>query len=267
MSSNESQTVLDLFRQAANDRRRGASEIEAELVRGLLGARSHLSARALDEGTRVLAEGQPLMANIRSLAARMAELETRQALGWLEKRSRVLEKLPDLLAAGAWPRLQLAPVAVTVSRSGAVAAVVEGAWSRGWRGMVVVLEGPEGSGGPDQAGRLASGGKAVLEPEARAPHWLDHPGALVVVGADAFGEDRFVNCAGTRILFELAAARGVDRVVIADSGKDVAEDVLNEIVAATKSHSDEIDRKWPLFEEVPSSLVTARINEFGLSVC
>ncbi len=267
VTSDELQTVLDLFHRAANDRCRGASEIEMELVRGLVGTRQRWRSADLIRGARVLAEGQPFMANLRSLAARVGELAADEALEWIEQRLRALDELPELLATAAWRSVESAPVVVTLSRSGAVAAVVEGAWSRGWTGLLVVLEGPAGSGGLDQVEKMAALGAAILEPDARAAHWLDHPGAIVAVGADAIGENRFVNCLGTRALFELASARGVDRVVVADSGKDVAESVMTEIIGCSACRCDEIGRKWPIFEEVPVSLVTVRISEIGHSLC
>ena len=144
--------VLELFRLAATDRRHGASEIEEALLRGLLASGGDWSRESLLSGARLLAEGQPAMANLRSLATRAASPGFRR---FLEQRAGVLDTLSHRLAASGWPYLERSNTVVTISRSTAVAAVVEGAWERGWRGSVVVLDGTVTGCGQDQARRLA----------------------------------------------------------------------------------------------------------------
>jgi hypothetical protein len=250
--------VLELFCLAATDRRNGASEIAEALVRGLLALGSKLEPAALVAGARLLAGGQPAMANLRSLAARAASPGFRR---FLELRAGVLDTLSHRLAASGWPYLERSNTVVTISRSTAVAAVVEGAWERGWRGSVVVLDGTVTGCGQDQVGRLSASGKAVSRPDATAPSCLDASGVVVLVGADAVGPQRFINAAGTTMLMELAAARGLQRVLAADSGKDVSEQVLDEIADVLPRHSDSPDREWPVFEAIPMRLVSERITE------
>jgi translation initiation factor 2B subunit (eIF-2B alpha/beta/delta family) len=228
---NRDDKVLDLFRRAAADRERGASEIEEGLVRGLLALNTRLDSGALVSGARLLAEGQPAMANLRSLAARAAAPAFRR---FLEQRARALDELPHRLAANAWPHIEGASTVVTISRSRTVAAVVEGARERGWRGSV-----------------------AVVARTATASSCLDASAVVVLVGADAVGPRRFVNAAGTTMLMELAAARGVERVLAADSGKDVSEDILDDIVGSLQAP----DQEWPVFEAIPMSLVSERVTE------
>ena len=181
--------------------------------------------------------------------------------------SGVLLELSGLLAAGAWPWMEQARLVITLSRSGAVAAVVEGAWSRGWQGTAVVLEGSPGSGSSGQAKRLAAAGTTLLEPDASAARWIDRDSALVIAGADAVSDRRFVNCAGTQRLFELARARGVNRMVIADTGKNVSDQTLTEIVAALSRRRDEKGGERPLFEAISAKLISTRISESGPSLC
>ncbi len=226
---NRAEDVLELFRRAAADRELGASEIEEILVRGLLALK--LDSGALMAGARLLAEGQPAMANLRSLATKAAAPGFRR---FLEQRAGVLDELPYRLAANAWPHIEGASTVVTISRSRAVAAVVEGARERGWRGSV-----------------------AVVAHTATAPSCLDASAVVVLVGADAVGPRRFINATGTTILLELAAARGVDRVLAADSGKDVSEDILDDIVDSLQAP----DQEWPVFEAIPMSLVSQRVTE------
>lgn len=225
---NRDDKVLDLFRRAAADRERGASEIEEKLVRGLLALK--LDSEALVAGARLLAEGQPAMANLRSLAVRAAAPAFRR---FLEQRAGVLDELPHRLAANAWPHIEGASTVVTISRSRTVAAVVEGARERGWRGSVLVVA------------RTAT-----------APACLDASAVVVLVGADAVGPRRFINAAGTTMLMELALARGVERVLVADSGKDVSDEILDDIAGSPALH-----RERPVFEAIPMSLVSQRITE------
>jgi len=250
--------VLELFRRAAADDERGASEIEKNLVRGLLALNRKLESGALKAGAEILAGGQPAMANLRSLAARAAAPDFD---AWLARRAGMLDELPNRLAANAWPHIECSNRVVTISRSSAVMAVVEGAWARGWRGSVVVLDGTSTGGGQDQARRLREFGAAVSRPDATAPSCLDASAVVVVVGADAVGPRRFINAAGTTMVMELAAARGLERVLAADSGKDVSDQVLDEIADVLPNHSDSPDRGWPVFEVIPMHLVSERVTE------
>jgi len=250
--------VVELFRLAATDRRHGASEIEEALLRGLLASGGDWPRESLLSGARLLAGGQPAMANLRSLAARAAAPGFRR---FLELRAGVLDTLPNRLAANGWPHLEGSNSVVTISRSAAVAAVVEGAWECGWRGSVVVLDGTVTGCGQDQVHRLSASGEALSRPDATAPSCLDASGVVVLVGADAVGPQRFINAAGTKMLMELAAARGLQRVLAADSGKDVSEQVLDEIADVLPRHSDSPNREWSVFEVIPMNLVSTRITE------
>jgi translation initiation factor 2B subunit (eIF-2B alpha/beta/delta family) len=251
-------SVLELFRLAATDRRHGASEIEERLLRGLLASGGDWPRESLLSGARLLAGGQPAMANLRTQAARVAAPGFDE---WIERRAAVLDTLSHSLAANGWPRLERSNTVVTISRSTAVAAVVEGAWERGWRGSVVVLDGTVTAYGQDQARRLSGSGEAVSRPDATAPSYLDGSGVVVLVGADAVGPRRFINSAGTTMLLELATARGLQRVLAADSGKNVSEQVLDEIADVLPRHSDSPDREWPIFEAIQMNLVSTRITE------
>ncbi len=253
--------ILTLFEIAANDREHGASTIERRLVRGLLDLGSFLRPEVLRAGAESLVAGQPAMANLRSLAEAAAEGQAEYFEKWLEQRCRVLDELPERLAAAAWPLIEGQGEIVTISRSTAVAAVVEGAWRQGWHGSVAVLDGAATGRGAEQARRLSKSGEARSLPDAAAPHALDGSGKLVMVGADAVAPSRFVNATGTTMLLELAAARKVDRVLVADSGKDVSEQALDEIVAVLPHHREGPDRSWPVFEVVPRELLSARVNE------
>ena len=255
------ESVLEAFREAASDRRLGASEIEVRLVGRLLAVESSWSAEAQGAGAALLADGQPVMASLRSLAARAVESDPHDFRRWLECRFRALKELPRRLAANAWPFVESAERILTISRSAAVAAVVEGAWERGWQGSVVVLDGTESGRGPDQARRLAAAGVSLSRPDAAAPACLDETGVIVVVGADAVGPRCFVNVLGTRMLLELADARGIDRLLVADSAKNLPAGVVDEVAALSPTHRDAAGREWPVFELVPLRLVTAQIGE------
>jgi translation initiation factor 2B subunit (eIF-2B alpha/beta/delta family) len=126
---------------------------------------------------------------------------------------------------------------------------------------VVVLDGTASGRGGDQARRLAASGRALSQPDAAAPKWLEPPAAIVVVGADAVGSSRFVNSAGTRDLLEQARRRDVGTVMVADSGKNVDEDVVDEIIRLSPVHREEPDHEWPIFEAVPLELVSTRVTE------
>ena len=217
--------IIELFRSAASDREHGAAEIEATLIRGLLDIETGLRLKSLHRGLRMLVEGQPAMANLRAMAGWMAAVESpASCVSRLARRAAVLEELPDRFAANAWPFVEHSKAVVTISRSSAVAAVLEGAWGRGWDGSVVVLDGTASGRGADQARRLEASGRAMSRPDADAPTWLDMAEVVVLVGADAVGRRRFVNSAGTNDFLELARTRAVKAVLVADSGKNVEED-------------------------------------------
>ncbi|MBD3854959.1 MAG: hypothetical protein IFK92_00260 [Acidobacteria bacterium] len=254
--------VLELFRLAASDREHGAVEIEIALIRGLLGTETRWHLKSLHRGLKMLAEGQPAMANLRAMTAWMAAVESpASCLSRLARRAAVLEELPDRLATNTWPLVENSQTVVTISRSSAVVAVVEGAWRRGWDGSVVVLDGTESGRGADQARRLRTSGSVVSRPDSAASEALEQPSVVVVVGADAVGRLRFVNSAGTEELLKIARCAKVEAVLVADSGKDVPEDDVDDIIRLSPLHRDAPGREWPIFEAVPLDLVTARVTE------
>ncbi|MFV2072195.1 MAG: hypothetical protein ACC742_06020 [Thermoanaerobaculales bacterium] len=257
----DTENVLQAFSEAASDRSRGASEIEARLVDRLLAVEGSWSAETQGAGAALLADGQPVMAGLRSLAARAFESDPHDFRRWLQRRLQTLKELPQRLAANAWPFVESAERILTISRSAAVAAVVEGAWERGWQGSVVVLDGTEVGRGPDQARRLAAAGPSFSRPDAATPMFLDEAGVIIVVGADAVGPRRFLNILGTRMLFELADVRDIKRLVVADSSKNLLADAVDEVAALAPTHRDADGREWPVFELTPLHLVSVRISE------
>jgi len=50
-------------------------------------------------------------------------------------------------------------------------------------------------------------------------------------------------------------------VLVADSGKDVREDDVDEIVRLSPVYHDADGESWPIFEAVPLDLITARVTE------
>lgn len=254
--------ILELFKSAATDREHGAVEIELALIRGLLDLEARLRLESLHQGLKMLAEGQPAMANLRAMAAWLAAVESpASCASRLARRAAVLEELPDRLAANAWPFVEKSESVVTISRSSAVAAVLEGAWRRGWGGSVVALDGTASGRGADQARRLSAFGPVVSRPDSAAPKALEQRPVIVVVGADAVGRQRFVNSAGTGELLETARSAGVETVLVADSGKDVPEGDVDDMIRLSPLHRDAPGREWPIFEAVPLELVTARVTE------
>ena len=259
MSSSDD--IVEIFRWAATDRECGAGEIEQALIGGLLEHGAALEPESLYRGARLLAAGQPTMANLQSLASAAEGADPVVFVEWLQRRLEILSELPQRLAANGWPYLEDMRMVATVSRSTAVAAVVEGAWNKGWTGSAVVFDGSQSGRGPDQASRLSRHGTAYSQPDAAMPEWLDGEGTIVVVGADGVGPEAFINSVGTRLLLELARNRGVKRFLVADTGKDVPRQTFDEMVEVMPTYRDPTGRSWPVFEVIPLDLVTTRISE------
>lgn len=253
--------VLEVIRRAARDRIHGATEIEEGLIKALLTLRASWTATQLSVGARLLAGGQPTMAPLARLAQSLGTSDLDDLQSLLETRLSALRDAPEILVANALPWIERAVRVVSISRSSAVAAAVEAAWSNGWKGTAVVLDGSSAGRGMDQTERLKRHGQALSHPDASAPRWLDLPDTMVAVGADAVAPSRFVNCIGTLMLLELAAARNVPAIVIADGGKDVSDEILDRIIETMPLHHDDSGREWSLFEVVPMGLVTARISD------
>ncbi len=254
--------ILELFQRAATDREHGAVEIERTLIRGLLDIEARWRLESLHRGLKMLAEGQPAMANLRAMAAWMAAIESpASCVSRLARREAVLDELPGRLAANAWPFVENStdggddfPV-VRGGRSDG------GAWERGWDGSVVVLRrngvGPWCRPGAPP-GSLRS---SCFEARCGCAGVAGAGSVVVLVGADAVGRRRFVNSAGTGNLLALARANGRWRaVLVADTGKDVGEEMVDEIVSLSPLHRESPDREWPIFEAVPLDLVTARVT-------
>jgi translation initiation factor 2B subunit (eIF-2B alpha/beta/delta family) len=255
--------VDSVFLSAAEDRRLGAAEIETRLVEELLRERASWSLGALHRGADRLLTGQPTMANLRNLARRLQHADLAATEAWLRDRREVLSRLPERLAEAARPRFGDVGRVVTISRSSAVVAVIDGIRSHGWRGETVVLDGSPAGGGADQAERLARTVDRVWsQPDATALFWLAGDGVTVLVGADAVSPQRFINACGTAALVELAAARSVPVVLVADTGKDLSDAELDELLAAGPTAREQgPDRRWAVFEAVPRRFVTVRLSE------
>jgi translation initiation factor 2B subunit (eIF-2B alpha/beta/delta family) len=255
--------LVEIVDRTVRNHRRGATEIEHALLDDLLEARDSWSDETLAECARRLREGQPSMANLRSLAsmldgARVNNLE----LGLVARRT-LLNELPSRLGEAARARLSTSQRVVTISRSSTVASVLVWAWRAGWRGETVVLDGSPAGCGPDQAEWLATRGlKVVSQPDAAAVKWLEGDGVLVISGADAVSPRRFVNACGTGGLLELAAARSVPRVLIADTAKNVDDREIDDFLKACRPGSERgPGRQWPIFEAISLALVSLRIDE------
>jgi translation initiation factor 2B subunit (eIF-2B alpha/beta/delta family) len=255
--------VDELFVAAVEDRRRGAVEIERRLIDGLLRERARWTPESLVGGAARLLEGQPTMANLRTLARRLVEEDLAVIETRLESRAAALRELDDRLAAAAWPLIDGCARCLTLSRSSAVAAALTGAWRRGWRGSTVVFDGSPVGRGLDQASALAAVMEGVRsQPDAMMPACLEGGGDLVLIGADAVSPLRIVNACGTAILLELAAARSVPVIVVADSAKDLPDAELDVMLDMGPEAVEEgSDRRWPVFEPVSSVLVTNRVRE------
>ncbi len=241
----------------------GASEVERELVEALLAARKQWTAAGLVAGADRLLAGQPAMANLRNLARELGRGEPAAVEAALRRRRELLSRLDESLAASAWPWIEVARRLLTLSRSSAVAAVVEGASERGWRGETVVFDGSPAGGGTEQASRLAGTvGRVRSQPDASMSSWFGGGSVLALIGADAVSPKRIVNVSGTAVLLELASVRSVPVVAVADSGKDLSDGELDELILAVPEVVEPgAGRCWPLFEAVSTDLVSARIRE------
>ena len=252
------------FAAAAEDRWSGATEIERRLVDGLLDLRPVWSRPGLLEGARRLVD-DTVMANLHRLATVIRHASNLEELEYrLARRRAVLERLDRLLADSGTPFVLAHRSVVTISRSSAIEAVLAGAADRGWRGFVLVLDGTSSGRGPDQARRLADRGLEVrsLPDGALFAGLAGLEDPLVLVGADAIGPRRIVNAQGTRLLLEITGEQGFPAIVVADSGKDATEELIDRLVAGTRRHEESgPGRSWPVFEVVSRHLLTGRIDE------
>jgi translation initiation factor 2B subunit (eIF-2B alpha/beta/delta family) len=254
--------VDSLFERAAADRRHGAGEIERRLIADLLDELDRCTPADLVLGARRLLAGQPAMANLRNLARELARGDLASSQAWMGRRLDLFADLNERLAAAAWPFVEGAERLLTISRSSAVASVLAGARGRGWRGETVVFDGSAAGGGVDQAARLSEKLDRVhSQPDSTMAGWFTGASVRVVIGADAVSNDRLVNVSGTRNLLELAAARAVPVIVIADSGKDLPDGEIDEMLAGSPEVVEAgTNRRWPIFEAVPFAFVTNRIR-------
>jgi len=203
------------------------------------------------------------MANLRNLARVLASDRLTVTRQRLERRSKLLAELDQRFAASAREFIEGAARIVTISRSSAVAAVLEGAWRCGWRGETVIFDGVPVGSGPDQMKRLAETMEHLqAPPDSVISEWLVGIGIKVVIGADAVSPRRLVNASGTRTLLELAAASSVPVAVVADSGKELPDDEIDGVVASGPVVVEEgTGRRLPIFEVIPVNLVSMRISE------
>ena len=259
--------LLAVFRTALADDRHGATDVERQLIGGLLQCRANWDSEVLLQGASLIGANSP-MANLRHLAAKLNEvLDLDEVEHLLLERQGVLDRLDELLVDAGFELVVPHSKVVTISRSSAVEAVLVGAFNRGWRGRVIVLDGTSSGCGPAQADRYSRAGLEVRSlPDGAILEALEMPSeaSLVLVGADAVGPRRIVNAQGTGLLLESALRRGIHTAVVADSGKDVGEGVINDLLKADRIHREAgPGRAWPVFEAFSCDLVRERVHQLG----
>lgn len=259
--------ILRLFQQAARDRFRGATEIERDLLIGL-SERFRGKApgsEALRLGAGLLRESQPCMANLRRLAMLLeSRMPAAELFRILQARLEVLLRLGSLLGAQASASILGAVDLLTISRSSAVFAAINASIQKGWSGRVFVLDGSPSGRGKEQAERLRKLDLEVISlPDAAMLEAFDEASAslLVLSGADAVGSRRVVNSQGTHLLMEVAGSRRVRRVLVADSGKDLPEEEIDEVLQRSPKAEEGQGRSWPVFEALPLELFDSRVRE------
>ncbi len=208
------------------------------------------------------------MANLRHLAETLtAPSNLDEIENLLLQRQRVLDHLDQLLADAGAELVMSRSRVVTISRSSAVEAVLVGAFNRGWRGRVVVLDGTSSGCGPAQADRYSRVGLEVRSlPDGAMMEAL--AGAfgqmLALVGADAVGPRRIANAQGTALLLETASRRDIHTAIVADTGKDVGDRVVADLVEASRIEREAgPGRAWRVFEAFSRDLVRERVSELG----
>jgi len=262
--------ILRLFEHAANDRNRGAAEIERILLTGI---REHLRsgevpAADLVRGADLLRRGQPCMANLRRISAMLERRPTAEELAaWSTSRINILSRLDEFFASHAAREINRRETLITISRSSAVFSAITGTARRGWKGRVFVLDGTPSGRGKDHAARLRETGlDAFSLPDGAILEAFDVPAGrlLVLCGADAIGPSRVINSQGTQVLAEIAGARSIARMLIADSHKDLPEEEFKVILDASPTADEGTGRSWPVFEAIPLELFDFRVNEYGI---
>ena len=259
--------ILSVFRMALADRRHGATDVERQLITGLLEYRTTWDRELLRQGA-LLIQTRSSMANLRHLAETFNEAPNLDEIEHrLLKRQGVLDCLDELLADAGHELVMPRSVVVTISRSSAVEAVLVGAFNRGWRGRVIVLDGTSSGCRPAQADRYSRAGLEVCSlPDGAMMGALAEPSvkSLVLAGADAVGPHRIVNAQGTGLLLNTALRRSIDTAVVADTGKDVGEGVIKDVLNAGPVFTEAgPGRAWPVFEAFSRDLVRERISERG----
>ncbi len=260
-----SMNLHSVFRNALHDRECGATDVERRLIEALLESRATWSREALIHGASLLRD-RSSMANLVNLAAKLREVpDLDEVEHLLLQRQEILRNLDQRFSDGGFDVVMAYSVVVTISRSSAVEAVLVGAFSRGWSGRIVVLDGTSSGCGPAQAERYDSAGLEVRSlPDGAMMEAIEEPSAqsLVLVGADAVGPRRIVNAQGTSLLLETASRRGIYTAVVADSGKDVGEDVITNLLEAGRIQRESGPaRAWPVFEAFSRDLVRERLSE------
>ncbi len=259
--------LFSVFRTALADDRHGATDVERQLIRSLLECRNSWEREVLLQGASLIGANSP-MANLRHLAANLKEVPDLDEIEHLLlQRQGVLDHLDQLLSDAGFDLVMPCSVVVTISRSSAVEAVLVGAFTRGWKGRVVALDGTPSGCGPAQAERYSRAGLEVSSlPDGAMMEAVAEPSgqSLVLVGADAVGPGRIVNAQGTGLLLETALRRGIYTVVVADTGKDVGEGVINDLLVAGPVHREAgPGRAWRVFEAFSRDLVRERVSERG----
>jgi len=221
---------------------------------------------AVADAARELRDANPGMAVVRNRVNRAMATADRTAAG-VEAAAREVAveavDADDRAASNAADELRSlgADAVFTLSRSGTVAAALEGASAE----RVLVAESRPGGEGVDVAESFAEDFDVTLTTDANVPSVVTEADA-VLVGADAvFPDGHVVNKAGTRAAALAARDAGIPALVVCATDKLAPERLPIEDgdAAALYDGDAPLDVRNPVFEVVPSDLVGGVVTENG----
>jgi translation initiation factor 2B subunit (eIF-2B alpha/beta/delta family) len=252
--------TLKALRSAASDRRSGSAVVAAQAASALAHIACHLSSEAIVDATRLLVEGQPVMASCLRLAdwvlRELDESGPPGACSAANAFEALLRSERETLAERVRARLPKEGTIVTVSASSTVLEALRTA--RGVRVLCAVSD-PGGEGRQAVETLRDAGVEADLIPDGAVAQQSARAD-LVLFGGDAIGSTGVINKVGT--LAAALGARSAGRPCVCAVGTtklvdDVAWPHLARAVEERKVEG------IPLFEEIPLPLFRTIVMDEG----
>jgi translation initiation factor 2B subunit (eIF-2B alpha/beta/delta family) len=245
---------------AATDRRSGSARVAAAAADALAEISGSLSRDAIVDATRILVQGQPVMAAVVRLADDVLRALDEDGPPGAERAARAFtDRLASEATAIAEQLVRKLPRAGSVLTVSASSTVLEGLCRAAYLRVVCAVSEPGGEGRVAAERLRERGVDAIVVPDGAVAQQSTRVDAIVF-GADVVGPAALLNKTGTLAAALGARASARPCLAVAGETKFVDDDAWPNFAAAVERLAVE---GVPAFEEIPAELITTFVTNRG----